>query len=547
MSAFRRLMSKLTFGFFKAHYDAADTSDENRRHWRPSNGNDATRTNDPPTRKTLRDRSREEARNNCYAIGMLDKLATDMIGTGPRLRLKIEGVSRKKLRRIERAWRKWAKSIDLAEDLRIMHISRVRDGESFAAAVTNRTLDPQGVRLDLRVYETEQIANPSGLGLTDLMDPNNDDGVITDDDGNPLAYNVLEQHPGGLMPYINKATKVPAKRMFHWYKPVRAGQRRGIPELTPALPLFAYLRRYTLATIGAAEIASMFAAVLETDAVPTDEGNEDGVKATKFDVVEFERNAAVSLGAGQTLKQLDAKQPVSNYGMFKGEVLSEIGAPNCMPKGVISGDSSSYNYSSGRLDRSPYQRMIRVDRTRMESRVLDPLCMMWLEEAMFVHDDMFDGLPPFSEWEWLWFWDGFDSIDAVKDATADQLNLANGTTTLDEIYAESGQDWEEHVIQRGIEIEMLTEMGIVAQATAPTVTIDNNDDTTVKPNQTKAAALRIDDLQSLMNLAVQARENGFAIDATVAMMQLAFPMAPRAHLARIAANTQTREPEVTCA
>lgn len=546
MGTFRRLMSKLTFGLVKAHYDAADTSDENRRHWRPSHGNDAQRTNDPPTRKTLRDRAREEARNNCYAIGMLDKLTMDLIGTGPRLRLKIEGIGRKKLRRIERAWRKWAKSIDLAEDLRILHVSRVRDGEAFAAAVTNRTLDPRGIQLDLRIYETEQIADPIGLSI--LNDPNNDDGVITDGDGNPIAYRVLKTHPGGLLPFFNESIDVPASRMFHWFKPVRAGQRRGISELTPALPLFAYLRRYTLATIGAAEIAAMFAGVLETDAPPTEEGNEDGIKKEKFDVVELERNALVSLGAGQTMKQMDAKQPVSNYGMFKGEILTEIGAPVGMPKGVISGDSSSYNYSSGRLDRTPYQRMIRVERSRMESRLLDPLFQMWLDEAAIVLGDALDGLPPFAEWEWLWFWDGFDSIDAVKDATADQLNLANGTTTLDEIYAESGQDWEEHVMQRGVEIEMLTELGILSQPTAPTVTLDDTDETTIKPGTpTAQAGLRIDEVQSLMSLAIQARDGGFSQDATVAMMQLAFPRAAKAHLARIANTNAVREPEVACA
>lgn len=478
MGTFRRLMSKLTFGLVKAHYDAAETNDENRRHWRPSHGNDATRTNDPPTRKTLRDRAREEARNNCYASGMLDKLATDLIGTGPRLRLKIDGVDRKKLRRIERAWRKWAKSIDLAEDLRILHMSRVRDGEAFAAAVTNRTLDPRGIQLDLRIYETEQIANPMGLGM-ELLNPNNDDGVITDDDGNPIAYRVLAQHPGGIVPFTMASKDIPVARMFHWYKPVRAGQRRGVSELTPALPLFAYLRRYTLATIGAAEIAAMFAGVLETDAPPTDEGNEEGVKASKFDVVELERNALVSLGAGQTMKQMDAKQPVANYPDFKGEILTEVGATVSMPKGVISGDSSSYNYSSGRLDRSPYLRMIRVERHRLESRLLDRLFMMWLDEAMIVHGELFDGLPPFIDWDHLWFWDGFESIDAVKDATADQINLANGTTTLDEIYAENGQDWEEHVLQRAEEVALLKEHGIlVATTAAPEPDPDEDDEDT---------------------------------------------------------------------
>ena len=36
----------------------------------------------------------------------------------------------------------------------------------------------------------------------------------------------------------------------------RPGQARGIPDITPALPLFAQLRRFTLAVLAAAETAA---------------------------------------------------------------------------------------------------------------------------------------------------------------------------------------------------------------------------------------------------------------------------------------------------
>ncbi len=54
--------------------------------------------------------------------------------------------------------------------------------------------------------------------------------------------------------------------MIHYFRADRPGQSRGIPEITPALPLFAQLRRYTLAVLAAAETAADFAAVLYTDA-----------------------------------------------------------------------------------------------------------------------------------------------------------------------------------------------------------------------------------------------------------------------------------------
>ena len=60
--------------------------------------------------------------------------------------------------------------------------------------------------------------------------------------------------------------RIAAEAVIHWFRADRPGQHRGLPEITPALPLFAQLRRYTLAVIGAAETAADFAAVLFTDA-----------------------------------------------------------------------------------------------------------------------------------------------------------------------------------------------------------------------------------------------------------------------------------------
>ena len=52
--------------------------------------------------------------------------------------------------------------------------------------------------------------------------------------------------------YSQAYDRVPAAAVIHYFRTDRPGQRRGIPEITPALPLFAQLRRYTLAVIAAA-------------------------------------------------------------------------------------------------------------------------------------------------------------------------------------------------------------------------------------------------------------------------------------------------------
>jgi capsid protein len=68
----------------RARYDAAATTDNNRRHWANADGLSANAANSPEVRRILRNRSRYEVANNSYARGIVLTLANDCIGTGPR-------------------------------------------------------------------------------------------------------------------------------------------------------------------------------------------------------------------------------------------------------------------------------------------------------------------------------------------------------------------------------------------------------------------------------------------------------------------------------
>lgn len=64
-----------------------------------------------------------------------------------------------------------------------------------------------------------------------------------------LAVYVLRRHPGDTASWTRgrngpfEFDTVPAGSMIHYFRADRPGQRRGIPDITPALPLFAQLRR----------------------------------------------------------------------------------------------------------------------------------------------------------------------------------------------------------------------------------------------------------------------------------------------------------------
>src|SRR5262249_30005223 len=145
----------------------------------------------------------------------------------------------------------------------------------------------------------------------------------------PIEYHILRHHPGDLLnpqlnPLVYDRWKPPD--VLHWYRKDRPGQARGVPEITPALELFAQLRRYTKAVIAAAETAADFAAVLETEAGanddPNDPANSGGLMP--FDSSPIDRGLMTALPGGAKLSQLRAEQPATTYEMFVRVILREI-------------------------------------------------------------------------------------------------------------------------------------------------------------------------------------------------------------------------------
>ena len=137
-----------------------------------------------------------------------------------------------------------------------------------------------------------------------------------------------------------------ARNAIHLFRADRPGQHRGIPEITPAIPLFAQLRRFTLAVLSAAESAADWAGILYTDCPAGQEADDLGDPGKRM---QLQRNSIVTMPAGWKMGQLDPKQPASTYAEFKREILNEIARCLNMPFNVAAGNSSNYNYASGRF------------------------------------------------------------------------------------------------------------------------------------------------------------------------------------------------------
>jgi capsid protein len=306
----------------RGRYDAAATTDENRRHWANADFLSVDAANNPRVRSILRSRARYEVANNSYAKGIVLTLANDTIGSGPRLQMLTADDESNRI--IEQEFMLWADAINLAEKLRTMRMARAESGEVFGLLVANPKIDSP-VKLDLRLIEADQVATPDIRLNSQLTFV---DGIEFDAAGNPAFYHVLKSHAGDNMArFALDYDRIPAASMVHYFRADRPRQSRGIPEITPALPLFAQLRRYTLAVLAAAETAADFAAVLFTDAPAN--GEADPVEP--MDLVELERRMATVLPGGWKLSQVHAEQPATGFSEFVKEILNEIARCLSMP------------------------------------------------------------------------------------------------------------------------------------------------------------------------------------------------------------------------
>jgi len=448
----------------RARYDAAQTTAENARHWAMADAMSADSAASADVRKKLRERARYEVANNSYAKGIVLTIANDCVGTGPRLQLLSDNAETN--RRVEAAFAAWAEAVSLAEKLRTMRMAKSTDGESFAVLTGNPMIDSP-VMLDVQLVEADRVASP----VMNILPTSGDiDGIALDAWGNPQTYTILRQHPGDLTTWKTQYDLVPADAVVHWFRSDRPGQHRGIPEITPALPLFAQLRRYTLAVIAAAETAADFAAVLFTDAP----ANGEAQALEPMDVVELEKRMATVLPDGWRLGQIEAQQPTTSYAEFKREILNEIARCLNLPYNIAACNSSGYNYASGRLDHQTYYKSIRVEQAHLAEAVLDRIFAAWIDEAMLTTE--LAALRTMPSIPHQWFFDGTEHVDPAKEANAQATRLSSNTTTLAIEFARQGRDWETELRQRAKERALMQELGLTSTQVAPQTTPDTDED-----------------------------------------------------------------------
>ncbi|MCX7794862.1 MAG: phage portal protein, partial [Thermodesulfovibrionales bacterium] len=212
----------------------------------------------------LRDRSRDLERNNDYMKNFLRKLENNVIGPKgivlqSKAKFKITGeLDIKTNMQIEKSWQEWGKhyasvcgQLSLRDINKLILRSVARDGEVLIRKIKGYD-NPFGFAL--QILEADMLDEKLNEELPDgnriVM------GVEKNKFGKPIAYWLLERHPGDKYYASNKHIRIPANEIIHLFIKERPTQTRGIPWAASAIMKLRMLGAYEEAEVVAARVSA---------------------------------------------------------------------------------------------------------------------------------------------------------------------------------------------------------------------------------------------------------------------------------------------------
>lgn len=429
----------------RAFYDAASVSSTMNRHFLNADGLDPNQGLRASGRKLIASRARYEVANNGYANRTIKVLVSDTIGNGPKINVICHSSSAKD--NITNRWREWTERNNLRQILATARRSKAVDGEVFL--VLNKNPKIPHFPYKLSTIEADYICDTAGS--VDETYPNGQlkhyDGINLDQYGEPTGYTYIPPTSYA----SSKPIVIGADLVIHYANLERPGQIRGVSEMASTLINYNDLRRYSNAVLSASELAACLSFLVESGLPPSDDS--DGWEAgTTMDVY---RGGGTVLPEGYSGKQLKAEQPTSTYSDYTKAKIRECAGCFGMPLNVALGDSSGYNYASGRLDHQSYHKLIRVERKLIEEVILFRLFELFKIVDRIKHPADYK-----EEVRASFMWDAFGHVDPVKEANAQATRLANFTANISTELAADGRDFADMVEQRAKEIKLLEASGL---------------------------------------------------------------------------------------
>jgi lambda family phage portal protein len=392
--------------------------------------------------QTLRNRAREMERNNPYAESAIDKIATNIVGTGIIPTPLIS--SRPQEKKIKQLWTDWAEKTKCDWDGHL-NFYGLQDLIMRTVALSGECIvrkrivkDPSlPLPLQLQVLEADFI-DTFKHGPTD-----NEGwifyGVEFNKQRKVVAYWLYEEHPGDsfLFNFNFKSNRYPVEDVIHIFEKKRPGQFRGVPIGASSMLRLKDVDEYSDAQLVRQKIAACFSAFVYDSSTPmpaVQTQDDDGLTD------KLEPGTIQHLTPG---KQITFSTPpaAEGFGEFTKQQLAGISLGFGMDYVTFTGDLTGVNFSSGRMGWLAFHRKVNNWQWKMFVPMFCDKAWEWFEQMAAIYGAIRAG----QDIGVRWSVPRREMIDPSKETEATIEAYQNGLIAWADAVLEMGNDPDDQV------------------------------------------------------------------------------------------------------
>lgn len=431
-TAVKRYAARVSLANLTRAYDGASRSNLTSGWRTTSASSDAVIAADG---NTLRERSRDLARNNPYAAKALQVLVNASVGYGIRPRAK--GTNARVSARLNDLWEKWSAVCDADGHtnfdglLGLAVREMFEGGDGFIVRRWRPATADLPLPFQVEVMEAEHLDEGR---MSMRSDTRISGGIEYDASGRRVAYWLHQEHPGdrnAMRMTRWGSNRVPATEVAHLFERQRT-QSRGVPWGAPAMIAIRDMDDWMLAERVRKKTEACMVGVLIGDdqEVETSKPRMEGVDGRA--VEGFEPGMLAYASGARDVK---FNQPAATAGIYEWSSVQghAIAAGYRVPYELITGDLKQVNFSSSRVGMNEFRSMIEVLRWQTIVPMVCDRIWAWFCEAAYM-----EGLIPVRHVPVEWDPPAFPSVNPLQDAQADLLEVRAGFASLPQMIAKRG-------------------------------------------------------------------------------------------------------------
>ncbi|MCE8556320.1 phage portal protein [Ruegeria pomeroyi] len=410
-------------------------------------------------------RSRELVVTNGYAANACEAFAANLVGDGIKPSSLIGDADLRD--RVQRLWLAWTDEADAdgLTDFYGLQAMVAREmfvaGECFVRLRPRRAEDGLLVPMQLQLLQSEML--PFETTETAANGNRIRCGIEFDAIGRRVAYHFRRRHPGDstdMGAVIPETVRVPAGDVLHIYRPIDAGQIRGLPHVAPAMVRLFLLDQYDDAELDRKKTAAMFAGFITKTAPEDPMMGESEADLDGSAIASLEPGTMQVLLPGEDVKFSAPADVGSSYEAFQYRTLLAVSASLGLPYHLVTGDVRQANYSSLRAELVEFRRRIgQLQHGVIAHQLCRPIWRRWLETAVL--SGAIDAGDTASVRPVQWIPPRWDWVDPLKDIQAQVLAMEAGLTSRRKVVEATGYDIEEVDRENAADAARAAELGLI--------------------------------------------------------------------------------------